>query len=353
MAPSNNPYKDLDIDRTLVRDVVEGLGADEYQYLQVGTLYHMCFRLNGKSYRISVFENKGLKTTLSPQKKHDADYSEVFTMVANAIKNGCAHAGGGGQFNISLPRFDSENITVMLDFLKDQQVTVESDNSEHNYRIVRLLGRHGDKLTLKYFTNGTLQIQGRRAMLAASVLDFLTNVLSFDDAVNAQLDTYRVPVRLDDIRLEVEGRLPVAFPRVSGVAKAQLATAVALSKLDMELPDYTPIAFPALKALEGFVKTELELSGFDPAVIKNFGEYFEEKPGFGYRMREVQAAHAGEPAATLFGNCYKILHDQRHSLAHLGTSDANTRTLPNMGLAHEIVTAVMRTVEDFCTKLPR
>ena len=241
----------------------------------------------------------------------------------------------------------------MLDFLMDQGVTVESDKIEHTYQIVRLLGPHGDKLTLKYFTNGTLQIQGRRAMLAASVLDFLTNILSFEDAVNAQLETYKVPVRLSDIRLEVEGRLPVAFQRVSSVAKAQLATAVALSKLEMELPDYTPIAFPALKALEGFMKTELELSGFDPAIIKNFGEYFEEKPGFGYRMREVQAEYAGEPAATLFGNCYKILHDQRHSLAHLGTNEANTRTLPNMGLAREIVTTVMRTVEDFCSRLPR
>jgi len=353
MAPSNNPYRDLDIDRTMVRGVVEGLGAEDYQYVQVGTLYHMCFRLHGKSYRISVFENKGLKTTLSPQKKDDADYTAVFTMVANAVKDGCTLAGGGGQFNISLPRFDSGNVAVMLDFLKDQGVTVESDKSEHNYQIVRLLGAQGDKLTLKYFTNGTLQIQGRRAMLAASVLDFLTNVLSFEDAVNAQLDTYKVPVKLRDIRLEVEGLLPAAFPRVSGVAKAQLATAVALSKLDMELPDYTPIAFPALKALEGFMKTELELSGFDPAVIKNFGEYFEENPGFGYRMREVQAEHAGEPAATLFGNCYKILHDERHSLAHLGTNEANTRTLPNMGLARGIVTTVMRTVEDFCSKLPR
>jgi hypothetical protein len=353
MAPSNNLYKDLDIDRTLVRGVVEGLGAEEYQYFQVGTPYHMCFRLNGKLYRISVFENKGLKTTLSPQKKDDADYMAVFTMVANAVKDGCAFAGGGGQFNISLPRFDSGNVAAMLDFLKDEGVTVEGDRSEHNYRIVRLLGSQGDKLTLKYFTNGTLQIQGRRAMLAASVLDFLTNVLSFEDAVNAQLETYKVPVRLDDIRLEVEGWLPAAFPRVSGVAKAQLATAVALSKLEIELPDYTPIAFPALKALEGFMKTELELSGFDPSLIKNFGEYFEEKSGFGYQMREVQAEHAGKPAATLFGNCYKILHDQRHSLAHLGTSEANTRTLPNMGLAREIVTTVLRTVEDFCSKLPR
>jgi hypothetical protein len=163
MAPSNNLYKDLDIDRTLVRGVVEGLGAEEYQYFQVGTPYHMCFRLNGKLYRISVFENKGLKTTLSPQKKDDADYMAVFTMVANAVKDGCAFAGGGGQFNISLPRFDSGNVAAMLDFLKDEGVTVEGDRSEHNYRIVRLLGSQGDKLTLKYFTNGTLQIQGRSA----------------------------------------------------------------------------------------------------------------------------------------------------------------------------------------------
>lgn len=351
MAASNNPYKDLQIDRSLMQESVQNVGMENYKYVQIGTLFHMSFIYKKSPYCISVYENKNGTTTLSAQMK-TPEYLEVFSMVAETIKAACA-AGTGGRCEVVIPKFEAANWVALLGYLTEQSSAVESDKVENGYRIVRLKGQQGDVLTLKYYDNKTLQLQGRSAMLAAMGLDFLASVLSYEDAVTVQLTTFSVPIKLKDIRLEVEGRLPMSFARVSGVVQAQLTTALALSKLDIDLPDYTPVAFPALKGLEGFLKSELNASNFQSHLIGSFGEYFEQGSGHDYKMKSLHAKHAGEPAATLFGKCYTILHDERHSLAHLGTGEHNTRILPNLSAAQAIVSKVLNSIEDFCVRLPR
>jgi hypothetical protein len=297
---------------------------------------------------MAVYENKDGTTTLSRLAMDAA----VFEKVAEAIRKGCG-LGEGGRFDVTIPRFPSESFGSLLEFLAEEKVQTEHDAVEHNYRMVRLRSPQGDKLTIKLFDNATLHMQGRRAMLAAMALDFLSSVLNYERAVAAQLDTFKVDIRLADVYDEIEGRLPAANLRVNDVVRAQLTTALMLSKVNIELPDYAPVAFPALKGLEGFLKAELKKAGLDPAQGATFGEYFEQKAGgVGHQMREPQGSHVGEPRASMLAECYTVYSDERHGIAHVGTEPRFTRTLPDLMTAQSIVTKVFRSIEDFCSKLP-
>lgn len=346
MATSNNPYSALNIDRNSMEDVVCAQGAENYSYGKAGNTFQMSFNLGGVAHKLAVYENKNGSTTLS-RLNMDAG---VYVQIADAIRDGCS-LGNGGRFEVVIPRFAAENLVALLEYLAEEQVEMCSDDSEHNYRMIKLKGKQGDRLTLKRFDNGTFQMQGRRAMLASMALSFLAEVLNHDQAVKAQLDTFAVKVNLVEIGKEVEGRLPVSFKRVSDVVQTQLTTALALSKLDIELPDYSPVAFPALRGLEGFLKTELTSAGLSPSANGTFGEYFEEKPGFGHQMRSMQGQHVGEPLASLLADCYTVFSSERHGIAHLGTEVYNTRILPDLTTARTIVTKVFDAIEAFCSKL--
>lgn len=348
MATSNNPYKDLNINRDFMEEIVCARGAEDYSYEKVGNTFQMSFRLEGQTHRLAVYENKHGSTTLS-RLNMDAG---VFAQIADAIRDGCGF-GNGGRFDVAIPRFAVENLEALLEYLVEQEVEVSRDVSENGYRMVKLKGTQGDGLTIKRFENGTFHMQGRRAMLASMALSFLAEVLNHDQAIKAQLDTFAVKLNLVEIGKEVEGRLPVSFARVSEVVRTQLITALALTKLDIQLPDYSPVAFPALKGLEGFLKTELTTAGLNPPPNCTFGEYFEQNPsGFGHQMRTLQGQHVGEPVASLLARCYTVFSNERHGIAHLGTEVHNTRILPDLATARTIVTKVFDSIEDFCSKLP-
>jgi hypothetical protein len=348
MATSTNPYKDLNIDRKSMEDVVCANGATDYSYAKAGNSFQMSFNLDGAAQKLAVYENKNGSTTLSRLNMETG----IFVKIADAIRDGCS-IGTAGRFDVAIPRFAQENLDSLLEYLVEQAVEISTDVSENGYRILRLKGPQGDCLTIKRYDNATLHMQGRRAMLASTALNFLAEVLNHDQAVKAQLDTFEVKLNLVEIGKEVEGRLPASFARVSEVVRTQLVTALALTKLNIELPDYCPVAFPALKGLEGFLKTELTTAGLNPAPNCNFGDYFEQAPGgFGYQMRMVQGQHVGEPVATLLASCYTVFSNERHGIAHLGTEVHNTRTLPDLTTARTIVTKVFDSIEAFCSKLP-
>lgn len=348
MAKSNNPYKDLNIVRGAMEEVVCAQGAQEYAYEKAGSCFHMSFRLDGAPHRLAVYENKDGTTTLT---RLNMDPT-IFQQVAEAIRKSCG-LGEGGRLDLSLPRFTEADFGNMLDYLAEEKAQVDQDAIEHNYRIVRLRSPQGDKLTIKLFDNGTLHMQGRRAMLAVLALDFLSSVLNYEQAVAAQLDTFEVNIRLVDIYGELEARWPASHRRINDVVRTQLITALGMSKVNINLPDFTPVAFPALKGMEGFLKSELKQAGLEPAHGTTFGEYFEQKAGgVGHQMREPQGSHVGAPRASMLAECYTVYSDERHGIAHVGTEAHNTRTLPDLMTARSIVTKVFRSIEDFCSKLP-
>lgn len=349
MAISKNPFKDLLIDRKSMEGAVRAVGADKYSYTKVGNSYQMGFALDGADYRIAVYENKDGTTTLSKLGTND----DVFHKVATAVRDSCS-VGGGGRFDLAIPRFDKGNFGNLLEYLTEQEVQTERDVTENGYRLVKLKSPQGDSMVVKLFDNGTLHMQGRRAMMASMALDFLSNVLNYEEAVKAQLDTFAVPVKVSEVRNEVEGKLVRSFAHVNAVVQAQLTTALALSKVEIELPDYSPVAFPALKGLEGFLKVELENAGLKPGPQATFAEYFEKNPsGIGHQMREVQSQHVGEPVATILAECYTVYSDERHGIAHVGTDAHNTRILPDLLTAVRIVEKVFSTIETTCIKLKK
>lgn len=354
MVKSNNPYAALNLHRERITEAIEAAGGSQCTIAPAGTQFHIRFQHDGNPYQMSAFFNGNGTTTLSCCQGYD---KEIFGYYAKEIKDTCV-IGDNSNFHLAIPRFPKEKLTHLIDALVASQTKILMDENTETYRMLRLRGHQGDSLTVKYHSNNTLQLQGKHAMLAAMALDILTEVLDYKTAVEAQLKTFEINLRFEDVETEFEGKWNVVFKRVSDVVRPQLASALALMKLEIQLPDYAPIAFPALRGLEGFLKTELENATFDLSRVSSFGEYFEGDVDTYFKMRDEYKKYLDEkferlPVADELAKCYTKYNKQRHGLFHMGTSALETRTLPDRDAAKDVVLQVFDTLDEFCRNIPR
>ncbi|MFZ2974005.1 MAG: type II toxin-antitoxin system RnlA family toxin [Ferribacterium limneticum] len=348
MAPQN-PYKSINIDRKKMQQAVEAIGAEDYSYGKVGNTFQMVMSINGSKFGLTVYENSDGTTTLTKMGSYSAD---VFEQVAEQIKTHCS-TGNGGSFQISIPKFPGDHAENLLKYLNSEG-EIDIQKNEHGYLLTRLKGHQGDVLTVKQYENGTIQLQGRWAMLAACAQDFLSTVLPYNEAVKAQLDTFSVPVSVQEVRNELEGRLPFSAAKLDSVVAAQLTSALVMIKVDLNLPDYGAVAFPALRGLEGFIKTELWNAGFQPNKANTLGEYFTQGKTVGaYAMHDAVAAKAGEPLCSLLVDCYTLYANQRHGIAHMEADPQTSRVITSLAEAKTIVNQVFDIIERFYCKLTK
>ncbi len=340
---TNNPFAKLSLDRSNILTTVESLGAADISYQKTGNNMQLSLSLDGKPFKMAVYENKDGTTTLSALNGQD---KAVFEQVATAIKTGCS-LGEVGRFEVSLEKVPSEQSQQLVDYLKTE-ATVESESEDPKYSLLRLRSTQGDTLTIKRFKNGTVQLQGRRAMLAALAQDFLSNVLSYQDAVQLQISTFAVPIKVEEVMSELASTLPNSHDKLGQTVRAQFASALTLTKINIALPDYGAIAFPALRGLEGFIKASLSGMGFNVPKRESFHEYFEQgKVLQSFTMRKEAAEKAGEPCASRIAECYTLFYKQRHSIAHMDVDPEMSRVISTADEARGIVKEVFCLIEKY------
>lgn len=344
MAKSNNPYLALSLDRNKICEALQQLGAVDYSYTKNGDNYMLACVIEDINFRLIVHEKKDGTTTLQTIPNYD---QELNSRVCEQIRFFCKFSDRE-KFQIAVPRFPEEQVDGLIKYLEQEGAAIEEDKTENHYRLTRLRSPQGDTLTIKLYTNHTFQLQGRWAALASYSLDYLTNVLPYKDAVKAQIDTFEFQISVPQAKNETEGKLPNSFDKLDSIVAAQLTSALIMTKIEMHLPDYGSVAFPALRGLEGFLYSELANSGLQPVASDNFGEYFEESklPGQ-YAMRAPHAEYVGEPRCSELSKCYTYYNSQRHGIAHMSKRPEMSRMITDLAEARGIVDDVFSLIDKF------
>lgn len=326
MATSSNPFASLNLNRVKIVPCVEVFSGSTVTYGPAGNCFHMSTVYGGKPFKMAVYENKDGSTTLSCLGGQD---KTVFGAIASAVSQKCT-VSEAARLEVSLNKVPAKSVEELLKYLLSLDPQSHEETSKPHHTQIRIVGKQGDTLTVKKYDNGTLQLQGRHALLASHAMDFLTGVLDYKDAIGLQIQGFDVKISVDNVLHELSGVIPVAIGHLGNTVRAQLASALALTKSEINLADFGGIAFPALRGLEGFLKTEMTNAGFDLKNFKNFGEYFESKVAGKYDMREMHALMAKEPKATKLASCYTLYKRERHGIAHMDSDPETSRVLTSV-----------------------
>jgi hypothetical protein len=318
---------------------VEGL---KEQQINQGKLTQYSGAFQGKPFLIQLFANANGKCTVGHSTGFDV---ETFNHLAQVIVSAC-RIGSASPLNVSLPKFSKDNVQLLIDYLVEQGASVTADESHGVYRQLRIVGPLRDALTIKAFNNGTLQLQGSHVQVAGWALDLVQTLLPLDKVLEHQKAVYEVPLTVEQIKEDLEVRIPYVHDSLDEAVQVQLSASLALTKVGVALGDYAAVAFNALRGLEGYCFQLLtEEVGLTLKANTKLGDFFDDQ---GSELRLLSTYHnsASPPVQGALVKCYKLWHSKRHRLFHMDGTTETTRILDNHAQAVSIVDEVLSAIEE-------
>ncbi|NMM11917.1 MAG: hypothetical protein HHJ17_00035 [Rhodoferax sp.] len=244
---------------------------------------------------------------------------------------------------LSLKTLPEDEWTVLIDLLREEGFEVESQPLANCVRFKVKAGL-GDEVYLHRYNTGSFLMQGKPWNAYGTVVSLLSE-LSADKKplIDAQLETYQITaVTSAGLLDELEQRLPCACSMLGDAVKCMFAPALAFIKIDIELPDYSAFAHPALRGLEACIKQLLlDGGGFQVKKMDGIGSYFDHarlKSGIKIKMSSHQMIGAVE-------NFYDLYNKHRHGLFHADGVPEMSRLVETRQEAVTLIESVFHIVE--------
>lgn len=341
-------YKDLNLNLDRIVPCVERHGGVEPVLEKKNDKeHHLRFHVKDNVFLMKIFPVAGGVFSLGKAAGHCPDTFEHF---ADKIVDECV-TPTPANLNVSLPHFPVEHVAPILEFLSEAGAQVSEVDGGALCKMYRVVGALGDSLVVKHYNSGTLQFQGKYRQLAALVSDYLGSVLSLDEVISAQSKIYSVELTVQQVKDGLLAIIPAAHSFITDEVRVQLSSAFALTKIELPLEDYSCVALPALRGLEGFIKDLLIKGNLRPAKQSTFSDYFRDG-----KLGKDQAAHivanGSQALSEVIDSCYALYAAQRHRIAHMDAPSTTSRIL-DCRTAGEIVAAVFELVEGSSKRLSK
>lgn len=290
---------------------------------------------------LNIYENQDGTTTLYHKVGANQDLSKE---IAEQLVSICQiREFKSNSFYIKSIR--DEDFETMLSFLVDGGNTINNDNTEQSgKRIVNIRGKQGDLITITKHSNSAFQVQGKPILLFNEVIELLSELMPFKDVIEQQLAFYETNLTTNDILGELENKLPSTHELIEDKIKVILTPSLALSKIGIELQDYSAYAFPVLRALEGVLKQIFKKNNIIISK-EGFGEYIE-KTGNNYIFTDEGKAGISKVAIqNKICNLYKYYNIHRHALFHVDGDVVTTKIISKQE-SDEIIKKTLDLIED-------
>lgn len=336
-------FKNLALDRDMIKDAVhsfdQNLIVSEEQATDSQLRFSAHFEGQSKALVIIHLNNNG-KTTIQATSGANKDLSG---QIASHIVAQCQIAiASSDVFRINPVK--KEDFELLLEYLKDEcEAAIPDGVVIPGGKRYQITGKQGDTVTVSHYTTGTFMVQGCPVMLHSQVIDFLSNILDLDQLVDAQLTLTKTGITSKVALNDLEAHLPNSYSYIEDRLKAIISPALSLKTLDIELTDYSIMAFPVLKGLEGFIKQLFLQKGLRIG-REGFAPYLQVS-SYNTVNDDTRSKINCDKTCTAINKCYGYYKDNRHGLFHVDGLIRNTRLITERKVADSIVTDVLDLIE--------
>ncbi|WP_419785425.1 type II toxin-antitoxin system RnlA family toxin [Pseudodesulfovibrio sp.] len=286
---------------------------------------HYHFLKNGKPVHLVVYpKNNGLFTLQAAGKNQDLanEAAEYVIEHASSVKM--------KNFSLTLHDYTKDKLETLVAYLTEECSATTDDPVEIPHGLsLKVKGKQGDVLTFTLYKKGTLLIQGRPVVLALDVVQFLAedDAISQDDVLKHLGTIFSTPTSAAEATKQLTNEYPHAYAYAGENLTKLLGTAISMRGLPMEVDDYSVISYPALRALEAFMRK---------SVLNACGEYWREFDQFHktcqspltYKLNADAKVRIGcDTTCCLLEECYSYYNPNRHGTFHASGVDAEIRTI--------------------------
>ena len=259
--------KNLNIDRTKIDAAIQKWAGleEKIEPIKKGSGYHYSVTKDGQEALLIIYLKKDGTCTISPGA---GKHPELSKQLAEYLKENCLITKRKN-FSLSFRNVSPDNFSLLMDFLINElnSKILEDDKSETR-RLLRIKGQFEDEVSISYYNNETVLVQGKPLNLYTEIKLFFYEILSFEQVVQTEAAIYEIDIKTADVRNELESYLPSAFSFIDDRIIKIITPSLSLMKLEIELEDYTSFVFPALRGLEGYIRQLLRMKGREDGVKK-------------------------------------------------------------------------------------
>lgn len=304
-----------------------------------GYLEYVLTQTGEKPATLHVYFRKDGMTTLSTKVGGNQELSQqVGEHVAMACKK-----KEFKQRQLGLDSISTSHWEALLSHLSTEcNFVVTAEPLQHGVRF-RVKKGPGDEVNLHRYSTGSFLMQGKcRDVYGAVAATLCALVPNKREMVEAQLKSLDLEnIKASDLMSELSARVPSAMIWLGDVGAAIIAPSLAVTKVTIDLPDYSLFAYPALRGLESYMKAIMAKFGYPVKNEAGFSNYFA-GPTLKMSIREAMNSQSTCEAVEI---SYALYNKHRHGLFHADANPEFSRTIDTQAEAAAIVEEVLYTLE--------
>ncbi|RZK26801.1 MAG: hypothetical protein EOO43_01760 [Flavobacterium sp.] len=291
---------------------------------------------------ISIYYPKG-KVTLTPVKGRNAELAEK---IAEHVVNSCIYSAPNAR-TIYKRDLSDEQFNELQQYVNLAKVSISAPIAIAHGHQYTLTATDGGTVVLNRYTNNAINIQGESIALKLILIEILSDVLPYKEAIAMQLESIDSKVTTDQVLDQLQEAIPTAFVFLDDTLKAITTPSIALKSINIPMEDFAYILYPALRGLEGLVKKMFK----DLAIVvgENFGGYISYNPTTDIAV--IEPAHLGKftsGQAKGIEEAYRYYKKNRHGLFHVDGTINTTRMVETKEEALDILGEIFDTFEVSC-----
>lgn len=338
--------KGVFIDRDKIVELIREAGNKQWtdftvnELTMAGSAQRCVMTAEGKVAMLNLFFNNDGTTTISPTGKN----TEISSIIKTLLEEQCKYSSSaqGRTYSIrKLPKEWAEKIVEYLSSLRNVTVEEHSIDTMPIHKSYMFTSKIGDKLTINVYQTGTLTLQGKPAYLYGEAISFLSycNDVSIDDIVDSINSFHNVNIKTSEVRNDMEVLMPRAYGNIDEMIFKLLSPSISLRKVNIDLEDYSCYTFPALRALEGYLKYLFGLKGI--TIGYTFGNIFN-----GDVLTPPIADRIGDRTyQSELERLYVYFKGNRHVIFHSTQILIGTKLIEDKHEADEIINTVINLIE--------
>lgn len=312
-------YNDLNIDRSLIEGVInnnlEGSTLNKKSNPN-GFTYTFQFQAGVKTATLHVYNKANGKTTLHYGQGKNPEFSQK---IADIIKEKCSiKEYPFTQLYFSLIdtkdfEFLSSYMLEISELIETKQLPTGTQYKHH--------GKLGEELSIIKYNNKSIHIQGKPSILFNETVDILVDIFPPNEVLTGQLNYYNITTPEQEIKTEFDTLYPITSASINERLKSIITPSIALKRIRIVVTDYSFMAFPVLRGLEGVMKSIFLANGVTITNSDGFSSYFiKNQTTLKYEPSELTTSNIKCPkSCEALSEMYNQLHKNRHTLFHVDT----------------------------------
>lgn len=338
--------KGVFINRDKIKQLIDEAGNKNWkqfeasELIKTGNPFRCTIIADGQKAILDFYFNTDGTTTITPTGSN----LEISTTIKTILEEGCTYSNNAEGKTYSFKKLPSDWAIRLIEYLTTlvgESFTHEKVEKQPVHDAYKFTSNIGDSLAINIYENGTVTLQGKPAYLYGEAISFLSycDKVSVDDIVDTINSFHNVDIKIEDVRSEMEILLPRSYGKIDEMILKLLSPSISLRKVKIPMEDYSCYAFPALRALEGYIKYLFGLKGV------NIGYTFYEIFSRGVLTTNISSQIADSTYQGELERLYRYFSGNRHIIFHTEQVLIGTTILEDKQEADEIVNNVLNLIE--------